>query len=698
MNRVLPFFAAFLVLSLICLSSAQADNGAIAYAYPLKQIEIDGDLSDWPEDLQRYPIQFNSQGAEVPADENYAAEFRAGYDLETGSLYVAIEVTDQLHSVAAVEGDDAEVGWINQDGVILYFDRNHEPKGSGAVLFSAIGPHRDLLTGSGHWDADVENVTWEDVTVEVGRSENTTIYEWRIQNDRGLKPDTTLGLDILISDSDDATHATSGTLYVWGPGLGKSQAGGRTGDVVLVGADTALGTLEGQVNWQAIDQSSGDDDQDAPRPQRVRITSDDDAHRWVQAAIDDSGRYHAKLPAGRYTVSIPDKTFGDWRTMQVIAPSSAVAAEVLADETTTASVLSIEIEPRPDVLQAKGVLFDYTPEKAESVDRAIQAMMAHYQIPGVSVALVKDSELVYHRWFGTQNAYSGEPVRDDTLFEAASITKIAFAFVVNRMAERGEIDMDKPLYQYLPFEDIAHDERYKKITARYVLSHKTGFPNWRWNNDDGLLDIKFYPGIKYGYSGEGFEYLGRVVAHIAGKPLEQVVLEEVQRPMGFVENTHFSANEALAANASRGHWDGKAGPHGFPEEIGVAHSMSTEANALSNFMINLIKREGLSAEGYANMLEPQIEVPLNEDNPLQWPSRFGLGFYLTNSPYGLVFGHGGNNGNFVSMFEIYDEHDMGYIVFTNSNTGQSLIEHLREFLIIGQQPEQPTTEAELAAR
>ena len=668
---------------LLCITSAQADNGAIAYAYPLKQIEIDGDLSDWPEDLQRYPVHFNNQGAVVSADENYAAEFRAGYDLEARSLYIAIEVTDQLHSVAASEDKSAEMGWINQDGVILYFDRNHEPKGSGAVLFSAIGPHRELLTGSGHWDADVVNVTWDDVTVEVGRSENTTIYEWRIQNDRGLEPNTTLGLDILISDSDDATQATSGTLYVWGPGLGKSQAGGRTGDLFLVGADTAMGTLEGQVNWQAIAETSEDDEQDAPRPQRVRITSDEDRNRWVQAAIDDSGRYHAELPAGRYTVSIPDKTFGNWRAMQVIAPNSAVTAEVVADETTTASVLSIEIESRPEVLQAKGVLFDYTAEKAESVDRAIQAMMAHYQVPGVSVALVKDAELVYHRTFGTQNAYSGEPVRDDTLFEAASVTKIAFAFVVNRMAERGEIDMDKPLYQYLPFEDIAHDERYKKITARYVLSHQTGFPNWRWQNDDGLLDIKFYPGIKYGYSGEGFEYLGRVVAHIAGKPLEQVVLEEVQRPMGFVENTHFSANEALAANASRGHWDGKAGPHEFPEEIGVAHSMNTEAKALSNFMINLIKREGLSAEGYTNMLEPQIEVPLNENNPLQWPSRFGLGFYLMNSPYGLVFGHGGNNGNFLAMFEIYDEHDMGYIIFANSNTGQSLIEHLREYLIIG---------------
>ncbi|MEM7054203.1 MAG: serine hydrolase [Pseudomonadota bacterium] len=690
MNRRLALvLIAFFLVDLICTSSAQADNGAIAYAYPLSNIEIDGDLSDWPENLQRYPIQINNAGQVVPADDHYAAEFRVGYELESNALFIAIEVTDQLHSVA----DDTEVDWINQDGVILYFDRNHEPKGSGAVLFSAVGPHRDLLTGSGHWDADVENVSWDNATVEVARRENTTVYEWRIQNDRGLEPDTSLGLDILISDTDDATQATSGTLYVWGPGLGKSQAGGRMGDLFLVGADTAMGMLQGQVNWQAVAQDS-DDDHEPPRPQRARVSADQDPGRWLQTAIDDSGNFQVQLPVGRYIVSIPDKTFGDsWRDLQVVASSSLVTAQVHADQTTTASVLSIEIEARPDVLQANGVLFEYTPEQAASVDRAIQAMMAHYQIPGLSVALVKDAELVYHRVFGTQNAYSGEPVDKDTLFEAASVTKIAFAFVVNRMAERGEIDMDKPLYQYLPFDDIAHDERYKKITARYVLSHQTGFPNWRWQNDDGQLDIKFYPGIKYGYSGEGFEYLGRVVAHIAEKPLEQLVLDEVLLPMGFAENTHFSANEALAENASRGHWDGKAGPYDFPEEIGVAHSMNTEAKTLSNFMINLIKREGLSAEGYAKMLEPQIEVPLDESDPLQWPQRFGLGFHMTNSPYGLVFGHGGNNGNFLAMFEIYDEHDMGYIVFANSNTGQSLINHLREYLIIGQQPELTQTAA-----
>lgn len=125
----------------------------------------------------------------------------------------------------------------------------------------------------------------------------------------------------------------------------------------------------------------------------------------------------------------------------------------------------------------------------------------------MSVVLVKDGKTVYYRTFGVRNFYTGEPVTRETLFEACSITKIVFAFLVNKMADRGEIDLDKPLCEYLPFVAMEHDPRHRKITARHCLAHRSGFPNWASNNDDGKLDIKAHPGTKFGYSGEGFEYV-----------------------------------------------------------------------------------------------------------------------------------------------------------------------------------------------
>ncbi|MEM9304574.1 MAG: serine hydrolase domain-containing protein, partial [Pseudomonadota bacterium] len=430
-----------------------------------------------------------------------------------------------------------------------------------------------------------------------------------------------------------------------------------------------------------------DADDELPEIRRVRLASATDPSLWMQAAVEDDGTFEAVVPAGDYTVSVPERTIGNpYDNLIALAPASTVEVTVPAGGKVDAPALAVAAAPELDFLEDEGVLFDFTPARAQAFDQLVEELMARYQVPGVSLALVKDGVVVHQRAYGVQNAYSGEAVRADTVFEAASITKTIFAFAVNRMAERGEIDLDRPLHEYLPFEDIAYDDRYRAITARHVLSHQTGLPNWRWQNDDGRIDIKFEPGTAYGYSGEGFEYLGRVVAHIADKPLETVLLEETQRPMGLTENTWFSSNDALKAVVSRGHLDGMAGPHDLPGAVGVAFSMYTEAGAFANYMLALMKREGLSAEQYDRMLSPETPLPEDDLNDPEIPESYGLGFHLADTPLGLAWGHGGNNGNFTCQFEIYDEHDLGFVIFTNANTGPKLVDDLREYLVMGRKP------------
>lgn len=166
------------------------------------------------------------------------------------------------------------------------------------------------------------------------------------------------------------------------------------------------------------------------------------------------------------------------------------------------------------------------------MDRFIESYQKYFGIPGVSLALIRDGKLVYQKTYGVRNTMTADKVDNNTLFEAASITKPVFSFAVQRLAERGVFDLDKPLWLYLPYPDIEKDERYKLITAKHVLTHRTGFPNWRWENQDRKLNIKFTPGTGYGYSGEGFEYLKMVIEKITGKKVEQVLQEEVIEPMG----------------------------------------------------------------------------------------------------------------------------------------------------------------------
>ncbi|HEY4786657.1 MAG TPA: serine hydrolase domain-containing protein, partial [Bacteroidales bacterium] len=330
------------------------------------------------------------------------------------------------------------------------------------------------------------------------------------------------------------------------------------------------------------------------------------------------------------------------------------------------------------------ILLSFDKEKAILLDNFIKTYQEFYEIPGVSLALIKNGQVVYHKTYGVKNTYTQEPVNENTLFEAASITKPVFAFAVCRLVEKGIIDLDKPLYLYLPFEEIAHDERYKLITARHVLCHQTGFPNWAYENKDGKLDIKFTPGTGFGYSGEGYEYLKRVVAHITGKEIGDVLKEEVLDPLE-LKNVYFAKNDYLAKVVANGHFDNLPARAILPESPGMAWSMHTEANAFSTFILALMNRKGMKPETYDEMFKFQTTFPLSEKEKSQGLEiYFGLGIELEKTPYGLVFEHGGNNGDFKCQFKMFKDLNVGYVIFTNSNTGGQLAyDAIAEFLITG---------------
>ncbi|MEM1264157.1 MAG: serine hydrolase [Pseudomonadota bacterium] len=660
------------VAGVIFASNVQADNGEVAIAKPAIDISVDGDLSDWPADTQYYPIRYDGEQQRVATEPGFDASFGAAFDATDNVLYLAVKVEDDIHVAPASD----DIDWERRDGVIAYVDFNHTASGSGATLYLATGAHYELLSDETSWDPTVAATTRDSADVAVAREKTTTVYEWRIRSPADISGGVVLGVDFLVGDQDDVAGSVSSRLVSWGPGFGKSQAGGRTGDLLLVDNDSGIGTVAGQIQLTGVQTEDR-------RRLRVRLTSEDEPRRWLQVLADERGQYNAELPAGTYAINSADRLLWAENSATVVAPAKPATVRVKANETVTAMPLQVTPTPLPLAIPERGVLFEFGNDDGQGFDDAVAALMEHFDVPGVSLALVKDGKLAHYRTYGTRNAFSAEPIEANTLFEAASITKPVFAFAVNRLAERGVIDLDRPLHEYLVFDDIAHDDRYKKITARHVLSHQTGFPNWRWMNNDGQLDIKFYPGIQYGYSGEGFEYLGRVVAAITGEPLETVVRNETVEIMGFGDNTFFADGADVRARASRGHLSGMSGPHDFPEAIGVAHSMYTEAHSFSGFMLSLLAQKGLSEQGYAKMLEPQVATPLAPEQQPPWPGRYSLGFHLMNSPYGLVYGHGGNNGNFTCHFELYPEHDVGFVVFTNADTGSLLIDALREYLIIG---------------
>ncbi len=363
-----------------------------------------------------------------------------------------------------------------------------------------------------------------------------------------------------------------------------------------------------------------------------------------------------------------------WKSPDLrVDAKTGVEIRVEAGRPTTADLLRVTPIPWPGLIGSEGVLHRPGPINSDELDRFIRAYLDYFKIPGISVAVIKDFEVVYHRGLGVKNMATREPVGDDTVFEAASMTKPVFAYTVLRLVDRGVLKLDTPLYAYLPYEDIAHDERYKLITARMVLTHRTGFPNWR----TGKLDIKFTPGTQVSYSGEGFVYLGKVVERLTGKKLVELCREEGFAPLG-IENASLVWNENVARLTATGHGVNAPLAKGKPDQPNVAASLHIDAGNYARFLISVLHGKGLSGPTLKEMLRAQVEVPDRKG------SSWGLGIAIEETPLGTTYGHGGRNPGFTSQSVMLKDRGIGYVFLVNNDDASKMDNVLNAYLIAGQ--------------
>lgn len=331
------------------------------------------------------------------------------------------------------------------------------------------------------------------------------------------------------------------------------------------------------------------------------------------------------------------------------------------------------------------------------MDRFLAEQLDSLKLPALSIAIINDGKIIYHRALGIADLNSYQKVNDQSLFEAASLSKPVFAYLVMKMVEKGKLDLDKPLYQYLPFPEIAHDERYQRITARMVLSHTTGFPNWRWYDradsalkvKDGDMYIKYPPGT-FNYSGEGYHYLAKVAAHLNGltlKNLDSLFQKDVATPL-IMKNSYYSWHDYIGRHKVMGYKEekvfGKAWPAASPDEdstvFGAASTLHTEAVSYANFLIAVMNGKGLKKETSGEMLKMQSNIP--EADAAMWGEIKGwsLGFAVEPTDHGIRYSHGGDNGGFQAGCMFYKDLKNGYVFFTNCDRGGMFYVQLRTFL------------------
>ena len=360
--------------------------------------------------------------------------------------------------------------------------------------------------------------------------------------------------------------------------------------------------------------------------------------------------------------------------------------------------------PAPKPIQR----LDGTSISEAALTARIEAVVAKARVHGLAVSVFNAREPVYSRAFGVKRTHTREPLRTDTVFYGASLSKAVFAVLVMRLVDEGVIDLDTPLYTYLDrpvsalkasrpkawHEDLtslADDPRYEKITARMSLAHTSGLPNWRWFEEDRKLRIHFEPGTKYSYSGEGLTFLQVVLERKTKKTLDELMREKVFVPYGMTTSS-YAWQPRFEQDFCHGHDEaGKVLEKDKDNAPRSASTLETTPEDYARFLRAMLNREGLSEKSWKEMFKPQIRIRSKrqfgpqsmEDSTANDGIQlsYGLGWGVLQSPHGPGAFKEGHGDGFEHYSILFPEHGTGVMLLANSANGESAFKELLELTI-----------------
>ncbi len=319
------------------------------------------------------------------------------------------------------------------------------------------------------------------------------------------------------------------------------------------------------------------------------------------------------------------------------------------------------------------------------LERRVPELMAKAGVPGLSLALVHDGGSVWCRAFGVRSVATGARMTTDTVLEAASLSKPVFAYAALKLVDRGILKLDAPLAGYLPEPYIQDDPQLPLVTARHVLSHATGLPNWA--DEPSAARVRFMPGERWSYSGLGFLYLQKVVEQLTGRPAEEYLRTSLLDPLG-LRSASFTWTAESPLRVAQGH-DAEGQPvekAAWPQML-AACSLHCTAADFARFMVATMQPPSsgplrLRPALARDMLTPQMSV--NDGAPWapDWPRPevqtsdvvfWGLGWGLQHHAGGSVsFWHWGDNSCFTAFALGFPAEGVGIVMMANSANGLAL--------------------------
>lgn len=338
---------------------------------------------------------------------------------------------------------------------------------------------------------------------------------------------------------------------------------------------------------------------------------------------------------------------------------------------------------------AVGAEADARPSAGRLADMA--AWMDLASVPGASWAVVDAAGAVATGAVGDATA-GARRATPETLFEAASLSKVVLAVAIHDLVRDGRIDLDRPVAEQVAFSD---DPATRTITPRHLLSHSGGLPNWRDTAGEPLVSA-FPPGTRFRYSGEGFVLLGRLIEAVTGLPAAQVVAARVLRPAGMRRSSYGWARGARppVAWAHDGNGDpiADAGPVAYEARRDAGPPIPVDRWTLADreaaaraagkpamplFLLpNMAAGLWTTAGDYARFLAfarryPALSAPtVRVKGTLHW----GLGWGLEQDATRRFAWHWGANDGVANLFLLDLASGSGVVILTNGDAGRKVYE------------------------
>jgi len=324
-----------------------------------------------------------------------------------------------------------------------------------------------------------------------------------------------------------------------------------------------------------------------------------------------------------------------------------------------------------------------------TLDRLVPTLLAEHHVPGLAIALIRERRLVWSRGYGLRAAGSSEAVTTDTVFEAASMSKPILALLAMQLVDARRLDLDRPVVEYGPELRVPDLPEKRLVTARMLLSHTAGYPNWRPGGEEreGPLPLLFRPGSRFGYSGEGTFHLQRQVESISGQRLDRLAQRSLFEPLG-LRHSDFGWTPQIGARQATGHGDdGQALPTSRYLHPNAAYTLYTTADDYARLLVEMMKAEQgesalLSRAAAQEMLRHQVEAGARE--PIERPGAaqgqavfWGLGWSINRTAQGDIAHHSGaNRTGFRSFSQFSPSRGSGLVIFTNGLQGDEVWKRL----------------------